>query len=272
MRHITLWAVLPMEHVCCIPWFYQFVIINKSHSIIVLSFSVCFQVWWRCMCWSEKSRWAGWSLTVWHGSWSNIAWFVGYQVILFFHSYCSVSLNLSARWVWTLTGVCKSLIESAQWVDMLLFQGRLPFSGQRRLLQSGTAMKRHRNFLIVEGTRKGGLSPRHKEGWSFSKEQGVVSLHWGGLVVLPQENFQIQDVCRSDSYEFWGHFFVWKQAYFTSMPFLETMFSQNICFQWYHIHKIHTKSPYHRTPVQHCYPVRYLDRYSLCKSLGTKCP
>ena len=52
--------------------------------------------------------------------------------------------------------------------------------------------------------------------------------------------------------------------------FLETMFSQNICFQWYHIHKIHTKSPYHRTPVQHCYPVRYLDRYSLCKSLGTK--
>ena len=48
------------------------------------------------------------------------------------------------------------------------------------------------------------------------------------------------------------------------------MFSQNICFQWYHIHKIHTKSPYHRTPVQHCYPVRYLDRYSLCKSLGTK--
>ena len=54
--------------------------------------------------------------------------------------------------------------------------------------------------------------------------------------------------------------------------FLETMFSQNICFQWYHIHKIHTKSPYHRTPVQHCYPVRYLDRYSLCKSLGTKWP
>ena len=54
--------------------------------------------------------------------------------------------------------------------------------------------------------------------------------------------------------------------------FLETMFSQNICFQWYHIHKIHTKSPYHRTPVQHCYPVRYLYRYSLCKSLGTKCP
>ena len=54
--------------------------------------------------------------------------------------------------------------------------------------------------------------------------------------------------------------------------FLETMFSQNICFQWYHIHKIHTKSPYHRTPVQHCYPVRYLYRYSLCKPLGTKCP
>ena len=54
--------------------------------------------------------------------------------------------------------------------------------------------------------------------------------------------------------------------------FLETMFSQNICFQWYHIHRIHTKSPYHRTPVQHCYPVRYLDRYSLCKSLGTKWP
>ena len=53
---------------------------------------------------------------------------------------------------------------------------------------------------------------------------------------------------------------------------LETMFSQNICFQWYHIHKIHTKSPYHRTPVQHCYPVRYLYRYSLCKSLGTKWP
>ena len=52
--------------------------------------------------------------------------------------------------------------------------------------------------------------------------------------------------------------------------FLETMFSQNICFQWYHIHKIHAKSPYHRTPVQHCYPVRYLDRYSLFKSLGTK--
>ena len=48
------------------------------------------------------------------------------------------------------------------------------------------------------------------------------------------------------------------------------MFSQNICFQWYHIHKIHAKSPYHRTPVQHCYPVRYLDRYSLCKPRGTK--
>ena len=41
-----------------------------------------------------------------------------------------------------------------------------------------------------------------------------------------------------------------------NIGFLETMFSQNICFQWYHIHKIHTKSPYHRTPVQHCYPVR----------------
>ena len=27
-------------------------------------------------------------------------------------------------------------------------------------------------------------------------------------------------------------------------------------FQWYHIYKIHTKSPYHRTPLQHCYPVR----------------
>ena len=60
---------------------------------------------------------------------------------------------------------------------MPLFHGRLPFSGQRRLLQSGAAMKRHRNFLIVESTRRGGLSRRHKEGWSLSKAQGgVVSL------------------------------------------------------------------------------------------------
>ena len=79
---------------------------------------------------------------------------------------------------------------------MPLFQCRLPFSGQRRLLRSGTGMKRHRNFLIVEGTRRGGLSRRHKEGWSLDWRGG------GGLVVLPQENFQIQDVCRSDSYEF----------------------------------------------------------------------
>ena len=55
---------------------------------------------------------------------------------------------------------------------MPLFHGRLPFSGQRRLLQSGAAMKRHRNFLIVESTRRGGLSRRHKEGWSLSKAQG----------------------------------------------------------------------------------------------------
>ena len=78
-----------------------FRIMNKSHSISVLSFSVCFQVWWRRWCWSEKSSWARWSLTVWHGSWSTISWFVGYQVILFvFHSYCSFSLNLSTRWIW----------------------------------------------------------------------------------------------------------------------------------------------------------------------------
>ena len=47
------------------------------------------------------------------------------------------------------------------------------------------------------------------------------------------------------------------------MLFLETMFSQNICFQWYHIHKIHTKSP--RSTLLPSRWVRYLDRYSLCK-------
>ena len=51
-------------------------------------------------------------------------------------------------------------------------------------------------------------------------------------------------------------FLIWSSgSSFCSMEqnhLLETMFSQtiweNICFQWYHIHKIHTKSPYHRTP------------------------
>ena len=86
---------------------------------------------------------------------------------------------------------------------MPLFHGRLPFLGQRRLLQSGAAMKRHKNFLIVESTRRVGLSRRHKEGWSLSKAQGgVVSLDWGGVWWPPQRNVQIQDVCRRDSYEF----------------------------------------------------------------------
>ena len=57
---------------------------------------------------------------------------------------------------------------------MPLFQCRLPFSGQRRLLRSGTGMKRHRNFLIVEGTRRGSLSRRHKEGWSLDWRGGGV--------------------------------------------------------------------------------------------------
>ena len=43
----------------------------------------------------------------------------------------------------------------------------------------------------------------HEEGWSLSIGGGGGG---GGLVVLPQENFLIQDVCRSDSYKFWGHF------------------------------------------------------------------
>ena len=73
---------------------------------------------------------------------------------------------------------------------MPLFHGRLPFSGQRQLLQSGAAMKRHRNFLIVESTRRGGLSRRHKEGWSLSKAQGgVVSLDWGGVWWPPPRKF-----------------------------------------------------------------------------------
>ena len=76
---------------------------------------------------------------------------------------------------------------------MPLFQGRLPFSVQRQLLQSGTAMKCHRNFLIVEGgvvslegTRRGGLS----------------RLGGGGVWWPPPRKFSFQDVCRSDSYDF----------------------------------------------------------------------
>ena len=135
----------------------------------------------------------------------------------------SFILTVLLALIWVLGGSetsqesAKASLESAQWVDMPLFNGRLPFSGQRRLLQSGAAMKRHRNFLIVESTRRGGLSRRHKEGWSLLIGEG-----FGGL---PQENFQIQDVCRSDSYEFWGHFFLWKQAYFTSISCISNSYS-----------------------------------------------
>ena len=69
----------------------------------------------------------------------------------------------------------------------------------------------------------------------------VFYVHYTTL--LPKYSINLQDSSYS-------HVFIMYQS------FLETMFSQNICFQWYHIHKIHTKSPYHWTPVQHYYPVR----------------
>ena len=56
--------------------------------------------------------------------------------------------------------------------------------GRRRFLKSGTAIGVHRvpKAGLGESTR-GGLTPSRK----------------GGLGDLPRENFQIQDVCRSDS-------------------------------------------------------------------------
>ena len=79
-------------------------------------------------------------------------------------------------------------------------------------------MKRHRNFLIVEGTRRGVSLEGTRRGGLSGLGGG------GGLVVLPLENFQIQDVCRSDSYEFWGHFFLLK----TSLFYKHAIFS---CFE-----------------------------------------
>ena len=73
---------------------------------------------------------------------------------------------------------------------MVLFysKSRRKCKGHSRLLKRGTAIKRRRNFPSVEGTKR-----------------GLVPLDMG-FGVLPQENFLIQDVCRSDSNEFRGHF------------------------------------------------------------------
>ena len=57
-------------------------------------------------------------------------------------------------------------------------------------------MKRRRNFPSVEGTRRGGPSRE------------------GALGVVALEHFLIQDVCRSDPNEFWGHFFRVKTSLF----------------------------------------------------------
>ena len=51
-----------------------------------------------------------------------------------------------------------------------------------------------------------------------------------------------KELSRDGSFEYPQHMFWLRNK---KVMFLETMFSQNICFHWYHIHKIHTKSPYH---------------------------
>ena len=80
--------------------------------------------------------------------------------------------------------------------------------GRRRLLKSGTAMERRSRFFWVS------------KAW--------VGLWWGGcerwMIPLvrgcagrPQENYLIQDFCRSDSNAFWGISFLSYQANFTSI-------------------------------------------------------
>ena len=62
--------------------------------------------------------------------------------------------------------------------------------GRRRVLKSGTAIERHRCSPSAEGTSGG----EHERG-----SKGLTPSPKGGLGDLPRENFQIQDVCRSDS-------------------------------------------------------------------------
>ena len=132
----------------------------------------------------------------------------------------------------TLLESAHASLESAQWVDMPLSQGTLPFSGL-----SSACIK----WLDHEMSWKFSDCGRHKEGWSLSKAQGgVVSLKgtrrgglsWlgRGLVASPKKIFKFKMSVEAILMNFEAiffvenklilqacHFFLWKQAYFTSI-------------------------------------------------------
>ena len=79
-----------------------------------------------------------------------------------------------------------------------------PMQGRCRLSESDTAMERRRRFLSFECMSWG----EYERGMPSIIRWGGGGGGGGGVEESPQEKNWIQDVCRSNSYAFWGSFFL----------------------------------------------------------------